>query len=169
MDLDGMWHIGHILIKSMYRTLSADYEFSVLCYTVMTLNFRTDRSWQADQTARTRPRRAFILILLKSVNNFHLESHDTRLKMSHDMTKPTKWVLAVRKKKPWVLSYPFSTQRRLIRLGGCPGWSESSLGAHSFCWFCHVVAQILSQQGIAETVFHSCRCKIFDSTNKIAK
>ena len=22
----------------------------------------------------------------------------------------------------------------LIRLGGCPGWSESSLGAHSFCW-----------------------------------
>ena len=25
-------------------------------------------------------------------------------------------------------------------LGGCPGWSESSLGAHSFCWFCHVVA-----------------------------
>ena len=29
----------------------------------------------------------------------------------------------------------------LIRLGGWPGWSESSLGAHSFCWFCHVVAQ----------------------------
>ena len=24
----------------------------------------------------------------------------------------------------------------------CPGWSESSLGAHSFCWFCHVAAQI---------------------------
>ena len=28
------------------------------------------------------------------------------------------------------------------RLGRCPGWSESSLGAHSFCWFCHVVAHI---------------------------
>ena len=27
-------------------------------------------------------------------------------------------------------------------LGGCPGWSESSLGAHSFCWFCHVAAHI---------------------------
>ena len=26
------------------------------------------------------------------------------------------------------------------RLGGCPGCSESSLGAHSFCWFCHVAA-----------------------------
>ena len=26
-------------------------------------------------------------------------------------------------------------QRRLIRLGGCPGWSESSLGAHHFVGF----------------------------------
>ena len=38
-------------------------------------------------------------------------------------------VLAVHMKKAWVLSYPLSAQRRLIRLGGCPGWSESSLGA----------------------------------------
>ena len=51
-------------------------------------------------------------------------------------------VFAVRMKKLWVLSYPLSTQWRLIRLGGCPGWSESSLGAHSFCWFCHVVAHL---------------------------
>ena len=35
-------------------------------------------------------------------------------------------------KKPWVLSYPLSAQRRLIRLG-----------AHSFCCFCHVAAHIL--------------------------
>ena len=36
-------------------------------------------------------------------------------------------------------------QRRaktLIRLGGCPGWSESSLGAQTHCWFCHVAAQM---------------------------
>ena len=26
----------------------------------------------------------------------------------------------------------------LIRLGGCPGWSESLLGAQVICWFCHV-------------------------------
>ena len=32
------------------------------------------------------------------------------------------------------------TAKTLIRLGGCPGWSESLLGAHSFCWFCHVAA-----------------------------
>ena len=34
------------------------------------------------------------------------------------------------------------TAKTLIRLGGCSGWSESSLGAYSFCWFCHVVAQM---------------------------
>ena len=34
------------------------------------------------------------------------------------------------------------TAKALIRLGGCQGWSESSLGLHSFCWFCHVAAQI---------------------------
>ena len=27
---------------------------------------------------------------------------------------------------------------------GCPGWSESSLGAHSFCCFFYVVAHVLS-------------------------
>ena len=36
---------------------------------------------------------------------------------------------AVRMKKAWVLSYP-----------GCPGWFEASMGAQSFCWFCHEAA-----------------------------
>ena len=49
-------------------------------------------------------------------------------------------VFAVRMKKAWVHSYPLSAQRRLIRLGGCQGWSESSLGAQSLCWVCHVAA-----------------------------
>ena len=52
-------------------------------------------------------------------------------------------IFAVRMKKAWVLSYPLSAPQRLIWLGGCPGWSESSLGAQSFCWFCYVVAQCL--------------------------
>ena len=38
-------------------------------------------------------------------------------------------------KKAWVLSYLLSAQQRLIRLGGCPGWSKSSLGAQPHCWF----------------------------------
>ena len=42
-------------------------------------------------------------------------------------------VFAVRMKKAWVLIYPLSAQQRLIKLGGCPGWS--SLGAQSFCCF----------------------------------
>ena len=36
---------------------------------------------------------------------------------------------SVRMKKAWVLSYPLSAHQRLTRLGGCSGWSESSLGA----------------------------------------
>ena len=51
-------------------------------------------------------------------------------------------VLAVSMKKPWVLSYPLSR----------PGWSESLLGAHSFCWFCHVTAH-LQLWGGGYTVF----------------
>ena len=34
------------------------------------------------------------------------------------------------------------TAKTLIRLGACPGWSESSLGAQPHCWFCHEAAHI---------------------------
>ena len=34
-------------------------------------------------------------------------------------------------KKALVLSNPLSTAKTLIRLGGCPGWSESLLGPHA--------------------------------------
>ena len=52
-------------------------------------------------------------------------------------------VFVFRMKKAWVLSYPLSAQRRtMIRLGGCPGWSESSLGAQPLCLFCHVAAHL---------------------------
>ena len=72
----------------------------------------------------------------------HDKSH-----MSPCMTKPTKWpvhpaksrisIFIVRMKKHWVLSYPLSAQRRLIRPGGCPG-SESSLGIQVklLVWLC---------------------------------
>ena len=51
-------------------------------------------------------------------------------------------IFAVRMKKPWVLSYPLSAPRRLIRLGGCPGWFESLLGAQLFC--CFVVLRLIN-------------------------
>ena len=37
------------------------------------------------------------------------------------------------------------TAKTLIRLGGCPGWYESSLGAHTFCLFCHVAAHFITR------------------------
>ena len=50
---------------------------------------------------------------------------------------------ADRMKKAWVHSYPLSAQRRLWSdWDRCPGWSESSLGAHSFRWFCRVAANL---------------------------
>ena len=53
--------------------------------------------------------------------------------ISRLMTKPTKWHVGLAK-----------TQISLgIRwLGGCPGWSESSLGTHPFCWFFREPAQM---------------------------
>ena len=75
--------------------------------------------------------------------------------MSRLMIKPTEWLCARRRLRlAWVSAHtdqslrcPYEeslgpllaterTAKTLIRLGGCPGWSESSLGAHSFCWFC---------------------------------
>ena len=49
-------------------------------------------------------------------------------------------VFAVRMKKAWVLSYPLRTQRRLIRLGGCPDWSEFFAG-------CTLILLVLSWGG----------------------
>ena len=81
--------------------------------------------------------------------------------MSRLVTKPTKWLCAQRRlRSAWAsaqsdqsLRCPHEeslgpkqpnkrTAKTLIRLGGCPGWSESSLGAQSFRWFCHEAAHI---------------------------
>ena len=80
--------------------------------------------------------------------------------MSRDMTKPTKWLCAQRRlRSAWASaqsdqsslcaqlvakdpSFLHADSGDLIRLGGCSVWSESSLGAQSFCWFCHVATQL---------------------------
>ena len=83
--------------------------------------------------------------------------------MSRLMTNPTKWLCTQRRLRPACISAQFDqslrcpheenlgpllpierTAKTLIRLGGCPGWFESSLGVHSLRWFCHVAAHILS-------------------------
>ena len=54
---------------------------------------------------------------------------------------------AVRMKKPWVLSYPLSAQRRLwsdwadAQADLSPRWAQ-----WSFCWFCHAAAQMSRSQ-----------------------
>ena len=80
---------------------------------------------------------------------YHVKSRSSTgildLHLSRSTTKPTIWlvrqaktqislgirpvirVFAVRMKKPWVLGIFKNAQRRLIRLGGCPCWFESSL------------------------------------------
>ena len=89
--------------------------------------------------------------------------------LSRDMTKPTKWLCAQRRLRPaWAstqsdqsLRCPHEeslgpylpverTAKTLIRLGGCPGWSESSLDAQSFCWFCHVAAHLKTRRQITK-------------------
>ena len=93
---------------------------------------------------------------------YHTCTHaQTHAQMSRNITKPTKYLCAQRRlRSAWAsaqsdqsLRYPHeeslgpslpneSAAKTLIRLGGCPGWSEYSLGTHSFCWFCHAAAQM---------------------------
>ena len=89
--------------------------------------------------------------------------------MSHLTTKPTNWLCAQpRLRSDWAdaqadpslhwtnmffvgfvvtrLIFTWKSNERtaksLIRLGGCPGWSESLLDEHAFCWFCRDEAHI---------------------------
>ena len=90
--------------------------------------------------------------------------------LSRLLTRPTKWhvltaktrmprlirVFTVYMKKHWVLSYPMSAQWRLIRLGGCPGWSESSLGCPGWSessFGAKVILLVLSQGGSFRMLF----------------
>ena len=75
-------------------------------------------------------------------------------KVSRDMTKPSKWLCAQRRlRSAWASAQ--SDQSSL-----CASWvakdpsflradskdSDSSLGAPSLCWFCHVAAQVKQQK-----------------------
>ena len=82
--------------------------------------------------------------------------------MSRSTTKPAKWNVRPGKTKISLGICPVWSQSLLSawrnlrsiathwahcedsdQTGGCPGWSESSPGAHSFCWFCHAGAHIV--------------------------
>ena len=72
--------------------------------------------------------------------------------MSRDMTKLTMWLWAQRRLQISLgIRLVWSESSLCAQWGakdpsGCPGWSESALGAHSFCWFCHVAAHMSNLQ-----------------------
>ena len=101
-------------------------------------------------------------ILRNNVPNFTLTeaSASCQKQLSRLMTKPTMWLCAKRRlRSAWAsaqseqsLRYAHEdtfgpqlpierTAKTLIRLDGCPGCSESSLGAQPLCLFCHEAAQ----------------------------
>ena len=107
----------------------------------------------------------FVFFWKHSLLKSYFLCQDIKRDMSRDMTKPTKWVCAQRRlRSAWAsaqsdqsLRCPHEetlgpklpierTAKTLIRLGRCPGWSESSLGAQPFCWFCHVMAHMNNKQ-----------------------
>ena len=106
--------------------------------------------------------RAAPLLFAYGKNRF---SHDaTHIHLSHLMTKPTKWhvrlaktqirmgirpvcsessLSAWRKRGSWVTQWGHSKDSdQTEQMPRLISWSESSLGAQSFCWFCHEAAHL---------------------------
>ena len=122
-------------------------------------------SKDSDQTGRM-PRltwvfagRTLTLLVLSCCGSFYYNKVSEK---QVGMTKPTKWSVRPAKIQislgirpvwsesllcaQWVAkdpSFPHADREDLIRLGGCPGWSKSLVGAQSFCWFCHEMAHLM--------------------------
>ena len=122
--------------------------------------------WLPMRFWRMNLRRTKSAIISWQLENTNMTSYGVlynQSKMSRHMTKPTKWpvhpaktqislgicpvwlVFIIRMKKPWLsLGLWLSLERTLktlIRLGGCPGWSESSLGVQ-------IILLVLSCSGL---------------------
>ena len=156
-----LWFYHHMCVYSLFVKLSSFFVFH--CYQGLLPFYRlacdyTDLYWERDFGTA-------LLLFLFDVFGIPLEfffyifhvfsdlSSSAWIQISHDMTKPRKWLCAQRRLwsawaslcAQWILrtkGFFMPTAKTLIRLGGCQGWSEYSLGAQSFCWFCHFAAQI---------------------------
>ena len=120
--------------------------------------------WIAEDPMLLQADQAFVGFVMRRLNYEHSEEGESqigRLHMSRLMIKPTKWpvrpaktqvslgirpvwsIFADRMKKPWVLSYPLSAQRRLWSVWVDAQADPSLHWAHrSFCWYCHAAAYI---------------------------
>ena len=80
------------------------------------------------------------------------------------MTKPTKWLCTKSDQSSlctqWVAKLSSCGQRRLFRLGGCPGWSESSLGARA-------ILLVLSWGSSNIGIFNGCEMRFENSIRRV--
>ena len=86
----------------------------------------------------------FEIIILKNKISSFLSLHDWNVKFPdnsltfwqnfifpwHNMKFPDNSLTLKKFKIPWHFPDAYEPWKTLIRLGGCPGWTESSLGAH---------------------------------------
>ena len=136
--------IGHLHMTAMYN-IPIRFSYYLSLYKTATCLTQTTASIFTPK------------ILLNSQRNE--PPHDKTNKMSVRPAKtqislgirPVWSVMAVHMKKAWVLSYPLSTQWRLWS-----DWADAQADLslcwayiHSFCWFCHVAAQMFwSEQSL---------------------
>ena len=143
-----LFHFVHILV------LSAEKEMTIFCvpYTPYSLSVVTMTAKSSQILCVC----TCVLLLYMKFEHAYDKTSKITCAPSEDSDQPGRMpslirVFAVRMNKPWVLSYPLSVQRRLIRLGGCPGWADAQADLSlrwvhkSICWFCHVVSHFLSR------------------------
>ena len=123
------------------------------------------------------------IFYIKAISKIMIKIKDN---MSRLMTKPTKWLCTQRRLRSawasaqsdqslccalnrllWTQAFFVRTAKPLIRLGGCPGWSESSLGAQPHCWFCHEAAHIREFM-LQDTKIHMEKSKV-NLQNKMSR
>ena len=143
----------HVVVALMFWCLQNIVWISHLCKAAKKCESRPPTSWH---------RRRSIVNILKiwEVVGWPLLFRKQWHHMSRLMSKQsTNWLCAQRRlRSAWTSAHSdrslrcalngklrthasfMRTAKTLIRLGGFLGWSESSPGAQSFCWFCNEVA-----------------------------
>ena len=104
---------------------------------------------------------------------------EEQIYLSQRMTKPTKWHVRPGKTEISLGIRPVwsdsneRTAKTLIRLGGCPGWSEPSLGAYAILLVLSCAGSFESSLGahvkskFSQVVAHICIDKVHNSNIKI--
>ena len=125
--------------KNTRRTFGCQFSICTLtCSTHVHNIFHTQQGWKIYSSCCRRSKNLEFELRHDKTNNVVVRPAKTQISLG---ICPVWSVFAVRMKKAWVLSYPLSAQWRLIRLGGCPGWSKSSLGAQPLLGF--VMSQLI--------------------------